>query len=176
MTFHLRLPEAEAVLTFPGFVYDFTENTMARTIQFNIEGSGMAFRECVSRTGIDFDAYDRMFERAKLDDIPIITAILTGRLMYPCGLSMQAASRYEAYLRAHEERILSHLIEIKDRAAIRFLTGRRLLSREALAHTAPFAASSGDAQIAALLSSYAASLRTEQEDAKGGASKGSLTI
>lgn len=145
LTFVLTLPDGEAHLTFPGFNYDFTENTMARTIQFNIEGSGMAFRECVTRAGIDYDAYDRMFHRAKLDDITITSNLVLNRLTHPYALSAQAKDAYEDYVRAHAEDVLKTLITDHKTEQLRFLTDAAhapLLSAEAL--KAGIAHASGD--------------------------------
>lgn len=155
LTVSLTLPDGCARLTFPGFNYDFTENTMARTIQFNIEGSGMAFRECASRSGIDFDAYDRMFHRAKLDDITITAGLVLNRLTHPYKLSAQARRAYEDYVRDHAEDVLKTLIAAKDTAAVGFLTDREhagLLSENALDACVLFASEKQDAEIVALLS------------------------
>ena len=59
LQFCLLFPDGEARLTFPGYLYAFNENTMARTIQFSITGSGMVYRECVRRKGVGFREYDR---------------------------------------------------------------------------------------------------------------------
>ncbi|HAL60663.1 MAG TPA: hypothetical protein DCP64_15250, partial [Sarcina sp.] len=63
LQFCLLFPDGEARLTFPGYLYAFNENTMARTIQFSITGSGMVYRECVRRKGVGFREYDRLFSR-----------------------------------------------------------------------------------------------------------------
>ena len=41
LQFSLELSDGQARLLFPGYDYAFNENTMARTIQFSISGSGM---------------------------------------------------------------------------------------------------------------------------------------
>ena len=66
--FSIKLADAEVRLMFPGYDYAFNENTMARTIQFSISGSGMVYRECVRRKGIAFREYDRLFPRVIPDD------------------------------------------------------------------------------------------------------------
>jgi hypothetical protein len=55
-------------MVFPGFNYDFVENTMARTIQFAIEGTGYAYRECVKSDVIGFREYDNLFSKVSADD------------------------------------------------------------------------------------------------------------
>ena len=158
LSFDLTLPDGNALLTFPGFSYDFTENTMARVIQFNITGSGMAFRECVSKTGIDYAEYDRMFERALLDGISIISDVAFGRLMYPYCLSERAKSAYESYLRTHGAGILRELISRGDTTKIRFYAAHDLITREALAEALQAAAEKKDARITALLMEREAAL------------------
>ena len=154
LTFALDYPEGKALLTFPGYVYDFTENTMARTIQFNIEGSGMAFRDCVSRTGIDFAAYDRLFHRAKLDDIAVTVRLVLNRLMTPYALSEQAKAMYETYVKDKAEKVLTTLVEQKDREGIRFLASennRHLLNPAATGAALLLASQKGLVEIGAIL-------------------------
>ncbi|MBR0093351.1 MAG: leucine-rich repeat protein [Lachnospiraceae bacterium] len=158
LTFDLTLPDGRAELTFPGFSYDFTENTMARVIQFNITGSGMAFRECVSKSGIDYAEYDRMFERALLDGISIISDVAFGRLMYPYRLSERAKASYEAYLRKHGAGILRELIGRGDTEKIRFYAAHDLITKEALSEALAAAVSKKDARITALLMEREAAL------------------
>ncbi len=100
-----------ALLTFPEYVYDFNENTMARTIQFSIAGSGMFYRECVDRRSIDFRGYDRLFEKAKIDGGEISEDIAIGRVLYPLELDEKYRLEYEEYLRSHGEAILLRLIK-----------------------------------------------------------------
>ena len=161
LTFSFSLPDGNARLTFPGFVYDFTENTMARTIQFNIEGSGMAFRECVSRAGIDFTAYDRLFSRAKLDNISVITQVVLNRLAYPYALSEQARAVYGSYLQENAGQILNVLVRQQDTGRIRFLVTQHqaLLQKEALDEATTLASAKGLVEITALLTDCAASLQ-----------------
>ena len=161
LTVSLALPDGCARLTFPGFNYDFTENTMARTIQFNIEGSGMAYRECVTRAGIDYAAYDRMFHRAKLDDITITTKLILNRLTHPYALSAQAKRAYEDYIRDHAADVLKTLIASKDVTAVRFLItsdASCLLDEDAVRSGVRFAASRDLPEITALLTDYASGL------------------
>ncbi len=98
-------------LTFPEYVYDFNENTMARTIQFSIAGSGMFYRECVDRRSIDYRQYDKIFEKAVIDGGEIAENIAIGRLLYPVELSDNARKMYEEFVRANAESILMRLVE-----------------------------------------------------------------
>ena len=104
----------EARLTFPEFVYDFNENTMARTIQFSIAGSGYAYRECVDRRSINYREYDRLFDKAEIDAGPLPQNIAVGRLLFPKELVVGYRAVYEAYVREHGGSILKRLIDDND--------------------------------------------------------------
>ncbi|WP_024865062.1 leucine-rich repeat protein [Butyrivibrio sp. FCS014] len=104
-------PPVRSVLTFPEYVYDFNENTMARTIQFSIAGSGMFYRECVDRRSIDYRQYDRLFEKAVIDGGEISENIAIDRLLYPVELSDDFRKTYEEHVRANAESILRRLVE-----------------------------------------------------------------
>jgi hypothetical protein len=101
LEFLLVYPEGEAHLLFPGYDYAFAENTMARTIQFSISGSGMVYRECVRRRGISFREYDRLFPRVIPDDPHAAVQIAADRLLYPHDLAPVHAQAYEDYLKAN---------------------------------------------------------------------------
>ena len=111
LQFSLQLPDGEARLLFPGYDYAFNENTMARTIQFSISGSGMVYRECVKRKGIGFREYDRLFPRVIPDDPQAAAEIAADRLLFPYDLAQVHAQAYEAYLREHAEAALVHFVK-----------------------------------------------------------------
>ena len=97
-------------LTFPEYVYDFNENTMARTIQFSIAGSGYAFRECVDRRRIDYRQYDSLFEKAVIDGGEIAQDISIYRILYPIELEERFRAGYEKYIRENAAVILDRLV------------------------------------------------------------------
>jgi len=101
----------EAFLTFPEFLYDFNENTMARTIQFSIGGSGYAYRECVDRSFINFREYDKLFEKAIIDGSDIAEKIAIGRLLYPYKLEEDHRKKYEEYLTENFGKVFNKIIE-----------------------------------------------------------------
>ncbi len=108
----LNLPGGvRSCLTFPAFVYDFNENTMARTIQFSIAGSGMFYRECVDRRSMDYRGYDRLFEKALIDGNAVSEDIAIGRVLYPVELSETYRDMYENYIRKNAAGILMRLVE-----------------------------------------------------------------
>ncbi|MCR5556290.1 MAG: leucine-rich repeat domain-containing protein [Butyrivibrio sp.] len=98
-------------LVFPEYVYDFNENTMARTIQFSIAGSGYAFRECVDRRKIDYRQYDSLFAKAIIDGGEIAEDIAIYRTLYPMELEERFGTVYEKYIRDNAGRILERLVK-----------------------------------------------------------------
>ncbi len=98
LRFRLHLPGGEAVLVFPGFNYDFVENTMARTIQFAIEGTGYAYRECVKADNINFREYDSFFTKVSADDSVTAEMIAVSRLQFPYELAEDAKTQYRDWL------------------------------------------------------------------------------
>ncbi len=122
-------------LTFPEYVYDFNENTMARTIQFSIAGSGYAFRECVDRRRIDYRQYDSLFAKAVIDGGEIAENIAICRILYPVELEERYRLSYENYLRDNGDRVLDRLVkkaskEGNDDAVVEIL--KKLISYEKL--------------------------------------------
>ena len=102
-----------ACLTFPGYNYDFNENTMARTIQFTIEGSGYAYRECVDRRKMDYRQYDNLFSKAVIDGSAVAADIAIGRILYPLEIEKRHLEAYEKFLRDNSS-FLKRLIDRSD--------------------------------------------------------------
>lgn len=102
---------ATSCLTFPEYIYDFNENTMARTIQFSIAGSGYAFRECVDRRRIDYRQYDSLFEKAVIDGGEIAQDIAIGRILHRIELEDRYKTAYEKYLRDNGKSVLERLVK-----------------------------------------------------------------
>lgn len=124
LRFKVHAGEEEAsLLTFPEYVYDFNENTMARTIQFSIAGSGYAFRECVDRRKMDYSQYDSLFEKAIIDGSRIAQDIAIGRLLYPLRLEERFRSMYEKYISDNGYSVLENLL--KDISEDRFFSDEK---------------------------------------------------
>ena len=101
---------ATAALTFPSYADNFQEDTMARAIHEHIEGSGYATRQLVTRTGIDFQSYDRQFPRFTYDEPASAVNAAFGRLMHPYRLEPAFRAQYEDYLRAQSPTILPRML------------------------------------------------------------------
>lgn len=98
-------------LVFPEYVYDFSENTMARTIQFSIGGSGMIYRECVDRKNVNYREYDKLFEKAVIDGNAVSEDIAIGRVLFPYELAEGYRERYELFIKKNGRSIVERLIK-----------------------------------------------------------------
>ncbi len=164
LTFFLHQSDGtEAILVFPGFNYDFVENTMARTIQFAIEGTGYAYRECVKSTSINFREYDNMFSKASADDSVTAEMIAIARLLAPYELSDEAKDNYEKWLKKNSLSNLTRLInekivrlpfmkDIED--VLGFYMERRLINAEAATKLTHLSSDKGMTFIVSLLMDY----------------------
>ena len=99
-----------AALTFPSYADNYQEDTMARAIHEHIEGAGYATRQLVTRTGIDFQGYDRQFPRFTYDEPASAVNAAFGRLMHPYRLESSFRAQYEDYLRAQSPTILPRML------------------------------------------------------------------
>ncbi len=148
----------ELRLTFPEYVNEAREDTMARAIHFSIEGAGMAYRECVGKRQLDLNGYDRLLDRLTEYDFAVAVRIALDRLQYPVGLSEQAEKGYESFLRENAEGVLEILIH-EDRedsraAELQLLTRRRLPDDKALEHGLQLAAQEGRTGLCGILMEY----------------------
>ncbi len=166
LTFHLLLPDGELRLTFPEYVNEAKEDTMARAIHFSIEGAGMAYRECAGKKSIDLPGYDRLLQRLTAYDLAVGADIAFGRLRYPLGLSQEAQEGYEKFLSEHDDEVLRVLIQAEDEAEaeknLRLMTGRRLIGEAALETALQLAAEKKKAGLCARLIAY----RSEESSSK----------
>ncbi len=152
-----------SALTFPEYVYDFNENTMARTIQFSIAGSGYAFRECVDRRRIDYRQYDSLFEKAVIDGGEIAQDISIYRILYPIELEERFRAGYEKYIRENAAVILDRLVHKcvavhnrKDETGLikELLEHKDLLDLEAINSAIELSVKLQDTVLTAILMSY----------------------
>ena len=99
ITLELICPDGKAVLLFPDYNYVYTEHTMSRAFLFNIDGCGMAYRECVDFNGVGFREYDKLFEKERQEDPHTAPFLALNRLMYPYRLSPMAKEMYESFFK-----------------------------------------------------------------------------
>ena len=156
---------ATALLTFPEYVYDFAENTMARTIQFSIAGSGMFYRECVDRRKIDYRGYDKLFEKGRIDGGEIAEDIAIGRLLFPVELDDGYRCQYEEYLHEHGASVLRRRVTgwdagfacgeiLKKLLAYRCGSAMSLFSADAIDDAIRLSSDMGLTEVTAILMEY----------------------
>lgn len=162
LRFYLHIMEkySTACLSFPEYVYDFNENTMARTIQFSIAGSGMFYRECVDRRLVDYRQYDSLFDKAIIDGGEVAEDIAVGRLLYPVELSEDARKKYEDFIKTNAEKILLRLVDASQKSPENkdMIKGLVSYSKDLVSSSMDavirFAASKGLTEVAAIIMDY----------------------
>ncbi len=166
LTFHLLLEDGVLHLTFPEYVNEAKEDTMARAIHFSIEGAGMAYRECVGKKSIDLPGYDRLLQRLTAYDLAVGAAIAFGRLRYPLGLSPEAGKGYEQFLSEHDSKVLQVLLQGENESEsgknLCLMTEHGLIGEKALETALQLAAEKGKTELSARLIAY----RSQQSSAK----------
>ena len=148
------LPDGEALLYFPAYLNDFDEDTMARAIHPRIEGCGYAFREAVTRKGIDLYHYDRQFPRTEGDGWKVIGEVALARIFRPYRLSEEARQRYEAALLRISEDFLPYLVKEDRKEETACLAANRLLKQEAVPAALREASARRDAELCGILMEY----------------------
>lgn len=93
---------AQARLMFPAFYFDYIENYPARIFEEVIYGSGQAYRQCFRGGDIDYEAYDRLFERStREDEMKTVLEHAVGRLSCPWKLTKERRAVYQTWLSSH---------------------------------------------------------------------------
>ena len=157
----LTLPGGElCVITIPSYVNVYREDTMARAIHPDIQGCGMAYRECIRADHIDLTAYDdeSLFIKALSEDEDGACDIALGRLMTPVGLRENAKAQYRDALENSMGRLLPRLIgdcATADREyaldALRFIAGSLHIPGDVMESALTLSAGLGDAQVTGIL-------------------------
>ena len=107
---HITLPEERRLtLVFPQYVNDcvFTEYDITKC-HARLEGSGYAYRTCLTREGFRAADYDSagLFGRICLEDRVLSLLLAAGRLAQPYGLAAGAADMYRKTLSEHIQQAL----------------------------------------------------------------------
>ena len=151
----LREEQTEtAMLYFPSYTHGFDEDTYARAFHTWIEGCGFAYRETVTRTGIDFREYDLLFDRAMADGVggvQVAAGTSLARMMFPVNMRPSARSKYENYLAANGDEILQRLVGAHDRERAMFLLDMGFVSPDAAGKAVLTAADQQDAELVGML-------------------------
>ena len=98
-------------LMFPAFYFDSIENYPARIFEEVIYGSGQAYRQCFRGGDVDYEAYDRLFERSAREDTPqAVLGHAVGRLSCPYRLSDGRREVYREWISSHGPEFLKECI------------------------------------------------------------------
>ncbi|MCM1282723.1 MAG: leucine-rich repeat domain-containing protein [Muribaculaceae bacterium] len=143
-----------ARLTFPAYVYDFVEDVEARVLHHKIEGSGYPCRECVTRQGVNYKEYDRLFSRVCTDDGRAAARIALERLMYPVLLEEKRRRDYEEYLAENVGELLKVIAGEERLEELRYLCGSFLLPKADLQEAVALAAGKRKSEAVAVLMEY----------------------
>ncbi len=151
LRFVLHLPDGEACLTFPDYLAEYEEDTRARQMHYHIEGIGFSYRECVTRAGIDFRNYDRLFQRIRQDERRQASQIAMDRLLYPYALTEEAESLYRVFLRENAADVFHQAIETHNRDWLILLTAQHLAGPDSLESAIRYASEKREAEYVSLL-------------------------
>lgn len=151
LTVHVTMAEGEACFHFPAYVRGFREDTRARAFHSFIEGQGVAYREAVTRKGVDIRSYDRLFPRAAGDSWQVAAPIALARLRYPWRLTAQAEDQYRKYLLEMSPEILPGLIAQGRREDVLFMAEKALFTPEAASLSLEEATRRRDSEVVGLL-------------------------
>ena len=151
---------ADSLLNIPGYVRQDQEDTFARVIHFSLEGVGFAYRECVSRSGIDYAAYDRLFSKIDYAYGTDAAAIAMHRLRTPRSMGEAAGARYRSFLEKYVDQTLRDLVRRGDAEGIELLRDEVRIPETERAAAMVYASEQGQTECAALL----ASMRVADEE------------
>ena len=154
LRFRILLPDREIRLTFPEYVNEAREDTMARAIHFTIEGAGMAYRECVSKKAVNFAEYDRLLPRLTDYDFNAAVNIALDRLRFPEKLLPAAETFYRDFITGNAGRVLLFLTEEERSEDIRYVCREDLVPEEAVGTALERASDGGKTEICGILMEY----------------------
>ena len=149
--FTLTFPDGTARLTFPDYLTEYHEDTRARAIHIHIEGAGFSYRETVSRTGIDFRGYDRLFERIRYQEAGPAVQTSLDRLTFPYALETPEAEQYRQFLHENAEETVCEVIRRREQTWLGYLLEHRLLTPKAVQTGIRLASEEDAAELVAML-------------------------
>lgn len=147
----LHGPEGDASLVFPAYADEAREDPWARAIHISIVGSGYRYRQCVTRKGINYAEYDRLFPWAAQVYADPFAEIALSRLRYPFHLEHAACETYRSWLGANWKETAAMLIARSDEEGLAALLDAAGPDAEALDTALKTATEKGDTAACALL-------------------------
>lgn len=120
-------------LLYPEYSESYEEIGPAHIFSLHVEGEGYRARKQFTNGILDIRGYDSVFDKAcNEEQFVTLMKMALYRLTYPYELSDQAKSRYEAYIKTHETRVLEQLVQARDEENLRMLCAQTLISDEAI--------------------------------------------
>lgn len=141
-------------LLFPSYVFDYQENTMARTIHQDILGAGFSYRNTVFADGIDYHEYDSLFYKVEADSIQQSVRLAWYRLCTPYQLSQKAKEIYETFIMEHITEMIDYLLNQEDWEGIRKLMDWELIRQTDLPNILELAQKKQKIQAVSMLMEY----------------------
>ena len=141
-------------LLFPSYVFDYQENTMARTIHQDILGAGFSYRNAVFADGIDYYEYDSLFYKVEADSIQQSVRLAWYRLCTPYQLSQKAKEIYETFIMEHITEMIDYLLNQEDWEGIRKLMDWELIRQTDLPNILELAQKKQKIQAVSMLMEY----------------------
>ena len=152
----------EATLLFPGYLREAREDTFARTIHFATEGPGVAYRECVLRSGIDWAGYDKVFVQIADAFSPEARDIALLRLTSGYRLREDHAAQYRAYLLRFVRESLESLMTENDTEGLQMLAEETPIPADVLRDGIVFCSARVLTEASALLTQFLYEARDEE--------------
>jgi len=154
LTFHIKFNDGVAKLSFPGYVHDAHEDPRARAIHFTIDGSGMAYRQCVGKYKIDFREYDRLFKMACVDSPDIAGDIAFNRLINPYECNEGFLEKYKEFLTENTDVILASQIKRGNTNNIKYMSDKELIKTDNMRAAIELAIENKKNEITSILMEY----------------------
>jgi len=136
------ISEAEsAVVLFPDYYESYDEVTPAHLFGRNIEGEGFRARQFFKDGVFEYARYDGIFGKACAEEKETTLCEMSlNRLRYPIGLTEEAKTQYESYVREHMDVICVEVVHIRDMELLEFLCKSKLAEQTQIDRCAKLAA------------------------------------
>lgn len=136
--------EKKVRLLYPEYTESYEEIGPAHIFSLHVEGEGYRARKQFLDGRVDFGGYDAVFEKASNEEqFLTLMKMALYRLECPFELSEAAKKRYQAYIAAHETKVLVQLVRAEDEMTLKSLCAQPVISDEAIQAAVEQAVSQG---------------------------------
>lgn len=131
----------QAVVLFSEYYESYDEVAPAHLFGRNIEGEGFRARQCFKDGVFEYSRYDQTFQKALAEENEkTLCEMAMNRLRYPVGLTDEAKTQYETYVKAHIKTICNKAVGNREMELLEFLCKNKLATQTDLEHCARMAA------------------------------------